>query len=52
MNQKFSINTQTSLKYDNCLNSTVNMNNEKMFQHCFSPMAMANAKNNRIQYLK
>ena len=52
MNQKFSINTQTSLKYDNCLNSTVNMNNEKMFQHCFSPIAMSDSKNNRIQYLQ
>ncbi len=52
MNQKFSINNQTHLKYDNCLNSAVNMSNDKIFQHSFLPMAMADAKNNRQKYLQ
>jgi len=52
MNQRLNINNRTSLKYDNCVPNTMDMYNDKMFNHCFSPMAMEDASNNREKYLQ
>ena len=52
MNKKLSINNQTSLKYDNCSLNTMDMYNDKMFNHRFSPMALNDVNNNREKYLE
>jgi hypothetical protein len=49
MNKQFNINNQTSLKYDECVST--DKYNEKMFQHYFQPMALADAKHSRQSYL-